>query len=278
MYVNAGTQLAKIESLKGILSPGLMFSFVLLGSFPLIAKKMVGVVKARKALAGFRKPSKFDYNLVVIGAGSAGLVTSYIAAAVRAKVALIEKNKMGGDCLNTGCVPSKALLRSAKMLSFAKRAREFGFQQSSVSYEFSEVMERVQRIIKKVEPHDSVKRYTQLGVDCIKGEARITSPYTVEVNGREMTTRSIVVATGARPFVPPITGIEKVTYLTSDNLWALRTLPERLIVLGGGPIGCEMTQAFSRLGAQVTQVERCFRGRLWPVEGEEISDLHQEEV
>jgi len=256
VYINAGTQLGKIESLRGILSPELLFSFALLGVFPLIAKKAVSMVKERKVLKQFPRPKQFDYNLVVIGAGSAGLVTSYIAAAVKAKVALIERNKMGGDCLNTGCVPSKALIRSAKMLSYASRAKEFGFRSAKFDFDFQEVMERVQRIIKKVEPHDSVERYTGLGVDVIEGEARVVSPYEIEVNGRRITTRNIVIATGAVPFVPPIKGLEDVTYLTSDNVWEIKKLPEKLVVLGGGPIGCELSQVFRRLGSSVTQVEQ----------------------
>lgn len=271
VYINAGTQLAKIESLKGILSFEILLSFVLLGIFPLVAKKLVAFIKARQVLANYTRPQKFDYNLVVIGAGSAGLVTAYIAAAVKAKVALIEKHKMGGDCLNTGCVPSKALLRSAKMLSYARRSAEFGFKRGEIEFDFADVMERVQRIIKKIEPHDSVERYTELGVDCIQGEAMVTSPYTVEVNGKVITTRNIVVATGARPFVPPIAGLDKIEYLTSDNVWQLRKLPGRLVVLGGGPIGCELSQAFARLGAQVSQVEMA--PRILLREDEEISEL-----
>jgi dihydrolipoamide dehydrogenase len=246
-------------------------SFALLGIFPLVAKKGVAIVKARKVLANYSRPQKFDYNLVVIGAGSAGLVTSYIAAAVRAKVALIEKHKMGGDCLYTGCVPSKALLRSAKMLSYARRHADFGFKRGDIEFDFADVMERVQSIIKKVEPHDSVERYTELGVDCIQGEAKITSPYTVEVNDRVLTARNIVVATGARPFVPPIAGLDKISYLTSDNVWQIRTLPRRLVILGGGPIGCELSQAFARFGSQVTQVEMA--PRILLREDEEISEL-----
>ncbi|MDO3376870.1 FAD-dependent oxidoreductase [Geoalkalibacter halelectricus] len=255
VYVNAGTQLGRIETLGGILSPQLLLSFALLGIFPLIARKGVDFMQKRRTLKDFPKPKKFDYNVVVLGAGSAGLVSAYIAAAVKAKVALIEKDKMGGDCLNTGCVPSKALIRSAKMLAYGRRAAEFGLQKSQTHFEFADVMERVQRVVKKVEPHDSVERYTELGVDCLKGEARITSPYTVQVGERTLTTRNIIVATGAEPFVPPIPGLDQVDYLTSDNLWQLRELPRRLVVLGGGPIGCEMTQAFARFGAQVTQVE-----------------------
>ncbi len=255
VYINAGTQLGQIESAAGILSPGILISFVLLGIFPLIAKRIIDVVKSRKAFDGWQKPEKFDYNLVAIGAGSGGLVSAYIAAAVKAKVALIEKDKMGGDCLNTGCVPSKALIRSAKMLSYAKRANEFGFTSGQFEYNFADVMERVQEVIEKVEPHDSIERYSKLGVECFTGAAKITSPWTVEVNGETLTTRNIIIATGAKPFVPPITGIEKIDYLTSDNLWELRQNPGRLIVLGGGPIGSEMTQAMARLGADVTQVE-----------------------
>jgi pyruvate/2-oxoglutarate dehydrogenase complex dihydrolipoamide dehydrogenase (E3) component/uncharacterized membrane protein YdjX (TVP38/TMEM64 family) len=255
VYVNAGTQLGQIDSLSGILSPGLLFSFVLLGLFPLIAKKALNLIKARKALAGFPKPARFDRNLVVIGAGSGGLVAAYIAAAVKAKVTLIEKHRMGGDCLNTGCVPSKALIRSARFLAQTRRAHEFGFKSATTEFDFADVMERVQGVVKEVEPHDSVERYSGLGVDVIQGEARITSPYTVDVNGRTLTTRNIIVATGARPFVPPIKGVDQIDYLTSDNLWEIRELPERLLVLGGGPIGCELAQCFARFGSRVTIVE-----------------------
>ncbi|MEK7231670.1 MAG: FAD-dependent oxidoreductase [Pseudomonadota bacterium] len=255
VYVNAGTEIARIESLRGILSPGLIISFTLLGVFPLFAKWIVNTVKARKVYAKWTRPAHFDRNLVVIGAGSAGLVTAYIAAAVKAKVTLIEKHKMGGDCLNTGCVPSKALIRSAKFLSHARRCKELGMKSAGVDFDFAEVMERVQRIIKTVEPHDSSERYRNLGVECITGDAKITSPWTVAVNGRTITTRNIVIAAGARPFVPPIPGIEEVGYVTSDTVWNLRVLPRRLVVLGGGPIGCELAQCFARFGSHVTQVE-----------------------
>ena len=199
--------------------------------------------------------TKYDYNIIVIGGGSAGLVSSYIASAVKAKVALIEKHKMGGDCLNTGCVPSKALLRSAKMISYAKRAKEFGFKKTTVDFDFKDVMNRVQNIIKIIEPHDSRKRYTALGVECIEGEAKILSPHNVEVNGITLTARAIIIATGAKPLIPNIPGLDQINYLTSDNVWDLKELPKKLLVLGGGPIGVEMAQAFSRLGAEVTIVE-----------------------
>jgi dihydrolipoamide dehydrogenase len=264
VYVNAGTQLAQIDSLRGILSPGLIFSFVLLGIFPLLAKKAIDFFQARKVYAKWPRPKRFDYNMVVIGGGSAGLVTSYIAAAVKAKVALIERHKLGGDCLNTGCVPSKALIRSAKLMSHISRAKEFGLSSASAEIDFAAVMERVQRIVKTIEPHDSAERYTELGVECIQGDAKIVSPFAVEVKdadggARTLTTRNIVIAAGARPFVPPIPGLQEIGCLTSDTLWDLRALPKRLVVLGGGPIGCELAQAFQRLGSQVTQVEMADR-------------------
>ncbi|MCB1858315.1 MAG: FAD-dependent oxidoreductase [Gammaproteobacteria bacterium] len=274
VYVNAGTQLGKLESLSGILSPELIFSFVLLGVFPLIARKILAGIKARKVLAAYRKPAKFDRNLIVIGAGSGGLVASLIAAAVKSRVTLIEKHKMGGDCLNTGCVPSKALIRSARYLSQINRHREFGFQSATASFEFADVMERVQRVIKKVEPHDSVERFTGLGVDVIQGEARILSPYEVAVGGRTLTTRSIIVATGAQPLIPPIQGLRDSAYLTSDNLWEIRKLPDHLLVLGGGPIGCELAQSLARFGSKVTLVEMA--PRLMIREDPEVSDLVRE--
>lgn len=219
---------------------------------------MLDFIQNRKIYADWPKPARFDNNLVVIG-GAGGLVSAYIAAAVKAKVTLIEKHKMGGDCLNTGCVPSKALLRSAKWLAHLKRGAEFGFKPVEAEFDFAEVMERVQTVIKSVEPHDSVERYTTLGVDVIHGEAKILTPWQVQVTtpegNRVITTRSIIIAAGARPFAPPIPGLESIDYLTSDNLWDLRELPERLLVLGGGPIGCELAQAFARLGSRVTQVE-----------------------
>ncbi|WP_020482778.1 FAD-dependent oxidoreductase [Methylomonas sp. MK1] len=277
VYVNAGTQLAKIDSLSAILSPSLLGSFALLGVFPWVAKHMLEFFKQRKIYANWPKPDRFDNNLIVIGAGSGGLVSAYIAAAVKAKVTLIEKHKTGGDCLNTGCVPSKALIRSAKLLSHIKRAPEFGIAKAEVEFDFADVMERVQQVIKTVAPHDSVERYTELGVEVIEGSAKIVSPWAVEVATAEgvktITTRSIVIAAGARPFVPPIPGLKNIDYLTSDNIWNLRELPKRLLVLGGGPIGCELTQTFARLGSQVTQVEMA--PRLMLREDAEVSDIVQ---
>jgi len=276
VYVNAGTQLGQIESLKSILSPGLVGSFVLLGLFPLIAKKIVDVVKARKVYAPWadRKPATFDRNMVVIGAGAAGLVTSYIAAAVKAKVTLVENHKMGGDCLNYGCVPSKALIKTATLARQMRHSADYGIARAEFTLNFAEVMERVARVVRAVEPHDSVERYTALGVDVVEGTAKIVDPWRVKIttaSGGEQTlsTRSIVIATGARPFVPPLPGLDEVGYLTSDTLWALRELPARLVVLGGGPIGCELAQSFARLGSQVTQVEMA--PRIMIREDEEVS-------
>jgi len=271
VFINAGMQLAQIESLGGILSPSIIFSFVLLGIFPLLAKKIVSFFKIRKVLKCFKKPKVFDYNMVVIGAGSAGLVTSYIGVSTKGKVALIEKNKMGGDCLNTGCVPSKALIRSAKFMADVKKCQKLGFKSAFVEFDFADVMERVQRIIKTVEPHDSIERYTSLGVECHKGEAKIFSPYEVLVNGKVLTTRNIVIATGARPSIPSIEGIENVKFFTSDTIWDIREQPKNLLLLGGGPVGSELVQAFARLGCNVTQVER--NERLLSKEDPEISQI-----
>ena len=256
VFINAGTQLAKIETAKGILSLNLILSFALLGVFPIIAKKFTAIIKQQKVFSKFSKPKVYDYNLVVIGAGSAGLVASYIGAAVKAKVALIEEHKMGGDCLNTGCIPSKSLIASAKLLSYTKRAKEFGFDKVSVDFNFANIMERIQSIIKRVEPHDSIERYTQLGVDCIKGRAKIVSPFEVKVDDQILTTRNIIVATGAKPMVPDLLGLDQISYLTSDNIWDIRTQPKTLLVLGAGPIGCELAQGFSRLGSKVILVQR----------------------
>lgn len=256
IYVNAGTQLAALTTLSDILSPALIASFALLAAFPWLARWGLAHIKDKAVHARWRKPHRYDRNLVVIGAGAAGLVTSYIAAATRARVTLIEGHKMGGDCLNFGCVPSKALLRSAAFLQQARQAKGLGIARVTVDYDFGEVMARVHRIINTVEPHDSVERYTKLGVEVIQGNARITSPWTVEVNGQTMATRAIVIATGARPTIPPIPGLEQVRYYTSETIWSLTERPGRLVVLGGGPVGCELAQAFARLDCQVTQVAR----------------------
>jgi dihydrolipoamide dehydrogenase len=264
VYVNAGTQLAQIDSLSGIVSPGLIFSFVLLGIFPWIAKGIVGLVNRRRVYQGYNKPSKFDRNLVVIGGGAGGLVTSYIAAAVKAKVTLVEAKEMGGDCLNYGCVPSKAIIKTAKVANQMRHAERYGLESSTPTMSFKKVMARVHEVIAAIAPNDSVERYTQLGVDVVKGYAKIIDPWRVEIklsdgSVQTLTTKNIVVATGASPFVPNLPGIEQSDYVTSDTLWSkfssLDDAPKKLIVLGGGPIGCELAQAFARLGSEVTQVE-----------------------
>ena len=276
VYVNAGTQLAAIDTAADVLSPGLIASLVLLGVFPLMAKVMVDALQRRKLYARWPRPARFDRNLVVIGAGAGGLVSAYIAAAVRAKVTLIEGHKMGGDCLNYGCVPSKALIRSAKAMKQLRNAHRLGIREVLGEVDFAGVMRRVHEVIGAIEPHDSVERYTSLGVEVLKGHARITSPWTVEIRQadgsvRTLTTRSIVIAAGASPFVPPIPGLKEAEFLTSDTIWGLTELPKRLVVLGGGPIGCELAQSFACLGSAVTQVEMA--PRLMLREDPEVSDL-----
>ena len=276
VYVYAGTQLAQISSLKGIISPGLAAALVLLGVFPLLAKKVIDGIKARRVYAPWidKKPRRYDRNMVVIGAGAAGLVTSYIAAAVKAKVTLVESHKMGGDCLNYGCVPSKALIKTATLARQIRHSADYGIASATYTLDFAQVMERIAHVVREIEPHDSVERYTGLGVDVQIGTAKILDPWHVQIthdDGRVqvLSTRSIVIATGARPFVPPLPGIEEVGYLTSDTLWGLREQPKRLVVLGGGPIGCELAQSFARLGSQVTQVEMA--PRIMGREDEDVS-------
>ncbi len=269
VYVNAGSELAQISSLSGMVSGPVIFSLVLLGVFPLVGKLIVNTLQKNKIMKGFAKPKSFDANVVVIGGGSAGLVSAIIAVGAKAKTVLVEKHKMGGDCLNTGCVPSKSIIRSGRIMSYIRRAREYGLTDASATVDFPAVMDRVQGVIKIIEPHDSVERFTSLGVECVQGNAYIKSPFEVEVDGRTITTRSIIVATGARPLVPPIPGLEDLGYLTSDSIWELRELPERLLVVGGGPIGCELAQAFSNLGAKVTQVDMA--SRIMPREDPEVS-------
>ena len=282
VYVNAGTQLAQLDSVRGILSPALLGSFVLLGIFPLLARRVVAAVQKRKVYARWAsvRPKTFDRNLIVIGGGAAGLVSAYIAAAVKAKVTLIEAHKMGGDCLNYGCVPSKALIKSAKLAHQMRHGAQYGLSDTAPSFSFKAVMQRVHDVIKAIEPHDSVERYTGLGVEVLQGYGKLVNPWTVEVTLNDgqvqrLTARSIVIAAGARPMVPPLPGLDDVGYVTSDTLWdefaKLDDIPKRIVVLGGGPIGCELSQSFARLGAQVTQVE--MGERIMVREDEEVSAL-----
>ncbi|MCF7499986.1 bifunctional TVP38/TMEM64 family protein/FAD-dependent oxidoreductase [Pseudoalteromonas sp. L1] len=268
VFVNAGTQLAQIESLSGILSFNLILSFTLLGVFPFIARALLNTIKKRRIYKNFSKPKQFDRNMIVIGAGAGGLVTSYIAAAVKAKVTLIEAGEMGGDCLNYGCVPSKAIIKSAKIVEQFQQADKYGLEKSSATFSFKKVMARVHQVIADIAPHDSVERYTKLGVEVIKGYGKLIDPWTVEIalstGGKQtLSARTIVIATGARPFVPPLPGLEEAGYVTSDTLWSkfaqLDEPPKKLVVLGGGPIGSELAQSFARLGSQVTQVEMAER-------------------
>ena len=271
VFVNAGTQLGQLQSLDGILSPVLLISFALLGVFPLIARGILGFVQTRRRLAKWDKPAQFDDNLLVIGGGSAGLVSALIAATVKAKVSLVEQDKMGGDCLNTGCVPSKALIRSARIADYLHRAPEFGLAQVDVDVQFKQVMARVHSVIRAIEPHDSVERFTGLGVNCISGRAKLLSPWEVEINGQRRSARHIVIATGARPLVPPIPGLAEQDFLTSDSLWQLEDLPSSLLVMGAGPIGCELAQSLARLGAGVTLVDMA--PQILPREDAEVAAL-----
>lgn len=280
VYVNAGTQLARIDSLAGIVSPGVTLSLVLLGVFPLVAKTVLGWLQRRRVYARWTRPKRYDRNLIVIGAGAAGLVTAYIGAALKAKVTLVEAHKMGGDCLNYGCVPSKALIKSAKLATQMRHADHYGLTATKPEFSFRQVMARVHDVIRAIAPHDSVERYESLGVEVLQGYGRVIDPWTVEIEAADgskqrLTTRSIVIAAGAQPFVPPLPGLNEVAYLTSDTLWdALaqrNSAPARLVVLGGGPIGCELSQSFARLGSAVTQVEMA--PRIMVREDAEVSEL-----
>ncbi|WP_323980477.1 FAD-dependent oxidoreductase [Aeromonas media] len=276
VYVLAGSELATLTSTGKILSPGLMAALTLLGLMPWLMRWLQRRLALRRLHAPYRKPTRFDYNLLVVGAGAGGLVTSYIAAAVKARVALIEQHKMGGDCLNTGCVPSKALIRSARFAVEQRKAGELGFSPSQSQADFAAVMARVATVIKEVEPHDSVERYQGLGVECIQGRARLVSPWELEVDGRRLSSRHIVIATGARPLVPKLPGLEQVPYLTSDSLWQLREPPRHLLLLGGGPIGCELAQSLALLGIPVTLVE--LADQLLPREEREVAEALAEQM
>lgn len=272
LYVNAGVALGALDSISmgAIFTPQIIGSLVLLALFPWVAKAIVEAVKRKRTLAKYKKPKHFDANLIVIGAGSGGLVAAYIAAAVKAKVILVEKDLMGGDCLNTGCVPSKALIKAAKVAHQTRNAQYLGIN-AQPEIDFAKVMQHVKGAVKQIEPHDSVERYTSLGVDCVQGEAEIISPYEVRVSGKVLAAKNIIVATGAAPSVPPIEGLDTINYLTTDTVWNLTQLPNRLVIAGGGPIGCEMAQAFARLGSQVTVVQR--GDQLLPKEDADVAEF-----
>ena len=283
VYVNAGTQLSQLNSLSDITSPELVMSFVALALLPWLTRRVLAFYQRRKAYAKWVKPKHFDRNVIIIGAGAAGLVSAYISAVVRAKVTLVEARNMGGDCLNYGCVPSKALIKSAKVAHQIKHADHYGLQASNPTFSFSKVMERIHQVIATIAPHDSMERYQSLGVEVLQGHAKLVTPWCLEVthadgSSTQLTSRSIIIATGAAPFVPPLPGLETTGYLTSDTLWEqLRhddKPPARLVVLGGGPIGCELAQSFARLGSQVTQVEML--DRLMVREDAEVSQFVEE--
>jgi dihydrolipoamide dehydrogenase len=272
VFVNAGAQLGAVEelSVKGILTPQIVGAFIALAIFPFLIRMAIDKYRHYAAYKPYTKPDTFDANLIVVGAGSAGLVSSYIAAAVKAKVILVEKHKMGGDCLNTGCVPSKALIRSAKANHLIKHADIFGIENASGTVNLDKVFKRVNQVVSDIEPHDSIERYTKLGVECVQGDATLVSPYGVMVNGKVITAKNIIIASGARPFVPPIPGLDQIDALTSDTLWSLTDYPKRLLIMGGGPIGCELAQSFQRLGIEVTLVDMA--KRLMPREDEDVSE------
>lgn len=264
LFVNAGTQLAGLRSLGDVLSPGLILSLALLGLFPWIARLSMGWLARRRLYRRWRRPRRFDRNLIVIGGGAAGLVSSYIAAAAQAKVTLIEADRLGGDCLNSGCVPSKALIRTARLAHQMRHADRWGLPPAPPEVSARAVFDRVKAVIRAIEPHDSAERYRALGVDVVTGWARLIDPWTVAIREgdgteRRLTARAIVLATGAAPIIPDVPGLAQSGYMTTDSLWdrlsARERMPERLVILGGGPIGCELAQAFVRLGARVTLIE-----------------------
>ena len=280
VFVNAGTQLAQLESLSGILSPAIIASFAVLAAFPWIARAIMGIIRRRRVYAKWTRPAKFDRNLIVIGGGSAGLVTAYIAAATKAKVTLVEASEMGGDCLNTGCVPSKALIKSASVARQMRHADSYGIEAVTPKVDFRAVMNRIHGAIATIAPHDSVERYESLGVEVLKGRARMIDPFTVEIalndgGTQRLTSRAIVIATGAKPTMPPIPGLADSGALNSDTLWDKLSdrdqVPARIAILGGGPIGAELAQSFARLGSQVIQIEA--GDRILPREDPEVSEL-----
>ena len=271
LYVNAGAQIAKISSAKDIISPPMLFAFVLLGIFPFIAKWFVSLLKSKMAYKNFKKPRHFDYNTIVLGGGSAGLVAAYTTSTLQGKAMLIEREQMGGDCLNTGCVPSKSIIRSAKFIADIKRAQSFGVAKSNYEFDFKNIIQRVHQKIATIAPKDSVQRYSELGVDCEQGSATIISPWQIKLNEKTFSTKNIIIATGATPHIPELSGLEQVPYFTTDSIWSLEQLPKHLLIIGAGPIGCELGQAFARLGARVTIVQR--RSRILPNEDEAAAEL-----
>lgn len=278
LIVHAGTELAAVESPADVLGPSLLATLTLLGLLPLLAARFLSWLRARRVLSPWRdrRPRRYDRNLIVIGAGAAGLVASYLAAALKAKVTLVERAEMGGECLNTGCVPSKALIHTSRLLHELRQAHRLGIGEVRAEFDFAKVMARVHRVVQEIAPHDSRERYTALGVECLAGQARLLTPWEVEITAADgetqvLTTRSIVLATGSVPVVPELPGLAAMRPLTSDTLWGITRLPPRLLVFGGGPMGCELAQCFARLGSQVVLLER--GARLLPREDPEAAAL-----
>lgn len=276
VYLNAGTQLSEIDSLSGLVSPNVLVAFVLLGLLPLFLKILLSALQRNIVYKAWTKPKSFDQNMIVIGAGAGGLVSSYIAAAVKAKVILVEKHKMGGDCLNTGCVPSKALIRVSKNIKEINDAQKFGIDAQINHIDFKKIQTRIKEVISKIEPHDSVERYQDLGVQCLQGDAKILTPWQVQINDQIISTKNIVIATGAKPFIPPISGLESINYASSDTIWDIEKLPEHLLVIGAGPIGAELSQCFNRLGSKVTIVE--FADQVLAKEDKDAANLVEQQL
>lgn len=268
IYVQAGTQLGQLQSVSDILRPqvgaALIALALALACTPWLARRLLAWLRRRTVAARWKRPVRFDYNLIVIGGGAGGLVSAYVAAHAQARVALVEAGEMGGDCLNRGCVPSKALVHSARIAHLARHAAGFGIYTGPVQVDFAAVMQRVRSIIAAIAPNDSPERYRAMGVEVLQAYAYIVDPWTVELRRsgqapERISARSIIVATGSRAAVPAIAGLQDSGYVTSDTLWdALErtaTLPRRIAIVGGGPVGCELAQALARLGAQVSLVE-----------------------
>lgn len=276
LYVNAGKQFSKLTSMKDIISPEFIFSVLLLALMPWFAKKFINTIKKNNVYRKYRhlKPHKFDYDVIVIGGGAAGLVTSYMCSSLKANVALVEKDKMGGDCLNTGCVPSKAFIRSSHLLHLANESKKLGIRKMNYEFSFKEVMQRVHQVINDIRPHDSTERYEELGVTCISGDAKILTPWSVEIDGKSIKSRNLVIACGAGPIVPTIEGLNEINYFTSETIWSLEICPKELLILGGGPIGIELAQSFNRLGSKVTIIEKS--SRILAKEDVDVSKVIQE--
>ncbi len=199
---------------------------------------------------------KYDYKILVIGAGSAGLVVAGAAATLGAKTALIEQAKMGGDCLNYGCVPSKTFLKSAHLMKDIKQAQDLGINVQNFSSDIKSIMDRVNAVIEHIKPHDSFERFKKMGVEVLTGHARLTGRNAVTLNGKTITAKKIIIAAGSGPLIPDLPGLDKIPFLTNENIFELDKLPEHLIVLGAGPIGLELGQGFLHLGSNVSIIDR----------------------